>query len=404
MRLSYVIITWNRRERLLATLEHLRDSTPLSSANFETFVVDNASTDGSADAVARRHPEVKLIRLGRNEGMAARNHAIVRAAGEYVTILDDDSYPVDDALIRAMRYMDIRPQTAGVCGRVVLPSGKLEASALPSVMIGCGTVLRRTTLEQVGHFAPEFFRQAEEYDLTFRLARAGYRIERFEDIVFRHDKHPGGRSSALTLRMDLRNNLILTSRYLPAELRRMYAADWTQRYAALAAHAKMSRVAKSAKREARLWEWRTAFAGRRVLDDMALESMLELEAQATLVDAFTRLHHLRDVVIADLGKNIHATWQACQRSGLRVKAIAENHPAFSSLTYRGVAVRTDAVAMSTDPEAIIVSNINPAQVERRVDALREQYKVPVLALWKPRTLSAPARDTKPQETMRDAAA
>jgi GT2 family glycosyltransferase len=390
MRLTYVIITWNRCERLLATLKIVIERTPLDRAAFEVFVVDNASTDGTADAVAERFPQVQLIQLRRNEGMAARNHAIARAAGEYITILDDDSYPVGEAVARSMRYMDIHPRTAAVTGRVILPNGRYEASALPGVMIGCATTLRRATIEQVGAFAPEFFRQAEEYDLSFRLAAAGFVVERFEDLEFRHDKHAGGRSSALTVRMDLRNNLILAHRYLPPDLRGEYVVDWTQRYRAIGAAHGLGRVARRALWEARAWAMRerwTTHPRKRVLDDQALERMFGFEAQAQAVADFAARHRLRRIVIGDLGKNIYATWRACREAGLNVVGVADNTPTFNAMTYRGVAVRSDEVAIDalSEPDGIILSNVNPARVESRAAELGKRG-LPVLALWSPRTL------------------
>lgn len=387
MRLTYVIITWNRCERLLETLRLITDRTPLPAAQYEVFVVDNASTDGTADAVAERFQQVQLIHLSRNQGMAARNHAIARAAGEYITILDDDSYPVGEAVARSMRYMDIHPRTAAVTGRVILPNGRFEASALPGVMIGCATTLRRAAIEQVGAFAPEFFRQAEEYDLSFRLANAGFIVERFEDLEFRHDKHARGRNSALTVRMDLRNNLILAHRYLPPNLRREYVDDWTQRYRAIAAAHGLDRVARRALWEARAWAMRERWATRRVLCGQALEQMFGLDAQTQAVADFATRHRLRRIVIGDLGKNIYATWRACREAGLNVVGVADNHPTFNCLTYRGVAVRRDKVAIDalSEPDGIILSNVNPAQVEARTAELGKRG-LPVLALWSPRTL------------------
>ena len=80
---------------------------------------------------------------------------------------------------------------AGV--RVELPGGQCEAPALPCVLLGGASVVRKAVLDRTGGFSPEFFRQAEEYDLSFRIMRLGHRIERFEDVVYRHEKAPGGR-------------------------------------------------------------------------------------------------------------------------------------------------------------------------------------------------------------------
>ena len=65
-------------------------------------------------------------------------------------------------------------------------------------------------------FAAEFFRQAADYELSFRLWRAGHRIQRFEDLQFARSRMPATKTSPLACRMDLRNNLILCERDLPA--------------------------------------------------------------------------------------------------------------------------------------------------------------------------------------------
>jgi glycosyltransferase involved in cell wall biosynthesis len=110
MRLSYVIISYNRRERLIQTLGLLGRVTPLPQDQWEICVVDNASTDGSADQVAQDYPNVKLIRNPVNEGMFARNHAFERCAGKYIISIDDDSYPENGhGVLTALAHMDARP-------------------------------------------------------------------------------------------------------------------------------------------------------------------------------------------------------------------------------------------------------------------------------------------------------
>src|SRR5690606_11901071 len=159
-------------------------------------VVDNASTDGSADAVAAQFPDVRILRRRRNEGVAARNHGIFAATGQYVVLLDDDRDPIADAVPRSIEYPDAPADVAAVAGRCDLPNGSPEACALPGVMRSGAVCVRRAVFEEVGGFRPEFFRKAGEYDVSFRIWEAGFRIERFEDIVYRHYKVAAGRSAA----------------------------------------------------------------------------------------------------------------------------------------------------------------------------------------------------------------
>jgi GT2 family glycosyltransferase len=391
MKLSYVIVTRNRRDTLLRTLGLLEQNTRLPRHQWEVFVVDNASEDGTAEALAHRHREVAVISLPENEGVPARNHALAPATGQFIVFLDDDSYPLDDAIPRSLAYLSRRPKTAALVARVILPDGAAEAPALPAITLGGATVLRRDAVMQVGGFAPEFFRQAEEYDMSFKLLRAGYRIERFEDIRFGHDKVASGRCSALTRRMDLRNNLILAERYLPRPMRRAYRHDWMRRYAALGLHEGHQDAITSAVREARIWARREATVGRKPLDPATLESIFQWDFQAKAVAAWAQAKKIRRVAIADVGKNIFATWDACRRANLEIVAVLENGPAFSGSKYRGVPVLSDAAAGTDGFDGIVLANINPAHVDGRARDLAARFPVPLLRLWEPRTLDDSAR-------------
>jgi hypothetical protein len=274
-----------------------------------------------------------------------------------------------------------------------LPNGSSEAPAFPAVTLGGASLIRRDVMEAVGGFAPEFFRQAEEYDFSFRVWQHGFRIERFEDFQFIHDKNVlGARQSALTQRMDLRNNLILVERFLPRALRRVYRADWLRRYGALAIHGGHRADAGLALREARDWAKREAREGRRqTLDDATIETLFDLEGQVRQVRQWKREHPVRRVVIADLSKNVYATWHACRVAGISVVSIADDNPAFSGRRYRGAPVQTLADAARCEADGVILSNINPAQIDARFADLGRQFASrPVLRLWEPRFLNRAA--------------
>jgi GT2 family glycosyltransferase len=395
MKLSYVIVTRNRRESLLRTLDRLESVTALPRHQWEVLVVDNASDDDTVSAVAHHHREVRLIRLEENEGMPARNHAIARAAGKYLCFLDDDSYPTEGAVPKALRYLGRYLKTAAIVARVVLPDGSLEGPAFPAVTLGGASIVRADALRQVGGFAPEFFRQAEEYDLSFRLWGAGFRIERFEDVVFGHDKVPGGRCSALTHRMDLRNNLILVERYLPRELRRAYRHDFIRRYAALAIADGCGDAVNAALHEARVWGRREAAVGRKTLKREALEQLFELERQSAAIAEWAAQLGLRRVAIADVSKNLYATYRACRRAKLEIVCIVDDRPAFAGTDYRGIPVLPAERAFPEPIDGVVLSNINPAQVDRRVAELGASFKGPILRLWHPKWIEAPTGEKGP---------
>lgn len=386
MIISYIIITHNRCQTLLANLARLERQTPWRRDRWELFVVDNASTDQTAEAVASWFPTVNLIARPTNEGMSARNHAIDAARGKYIVFLDDDSYPMGNALSDAVAYMEEHPKAAALVGRVVLPSGDCEAPAMPAVTLGGASVVRAEVLRKVGGFAPEFFRQAEEYDLSFRIWEAGYAIERFEDVLFGHDKVAASRSNALTARMDLRNNLILTERYLPRALRREYRRDWLRRYGLLAFHEGQHDAVRRAIAEARQWAQKEARGGRKVLKNEVIEAIFELDRQAQRVKQWAMENNIRRVAIAGLTKNLYATYQAALRAGLEVAAVVDSHPAYAGRRYRGVPIMPLVMIEKTGAQGTILSNVNPAQVEGRLRELSWCYKGPVLRLWEPRYL------------------
>ena len=403
MKLSYVIISYNRRERLLQTLSLLPDVTPLPQDTWDVWVVDNASADGSADAVAAQFPHVHLIRNPNNEGMAARNHAFAQVSGQYIITLDDDSYPIGNAVSDALDYLDAHPQTGVLVANVMLPDGRHEAPAMPAVMLGGASVIRKSVIDEVGGFPKEFFRQAEEYDLSMRVWNAGWAIERFEDIVFRHDKHPGGRPGALTARMDLRNNLIIAERYLPRAIRRVYRRDWAQRYGAIARSNSHRRAAQRARAEAVGWALRESFAGRQTISPATVEVVFELERQAMRIEAWAKQHGVQRVVIADYAKNLYATWRGCREAGLTVQAIADDGPAYRGLNYRGTPILPLAEAVNLRPDGIVIANINPAQIDDRAAKVSDHFPGPVERLWTPRFLHEPQAQAQPVEPIRGVA-
>jgi hypothetical protein len=395
MKLSYVIVTRNRRDALLNTLARLEENTHLSRRSWEVIVVDNASDDRSPEAVAKQFRTVRVVRLPENEGMPGRNHGFKIARGKYVTLLDDDSYPLGRAIPMSIAYLEKNTRTAAVVGRVELPSGACEAPAMPCVLLGGASVVRKSVLDETGGFSPEFFRQAEEYDLSFRILRAGHAIERFEDVVFRHDKVPGGRSSSLVHRMDLRNNLILVERYLPKSLRRPYRHDWIRRYSALARHDGERAAAKKGLYEALVWARRERAVGRQTLDEPTLEALFNFRAQAEAVAAWKSAHDVRRVVIADFSKNLYATYAACRAASLETIALADDRPAFEGMSYRNLPVVTTAELRQLAPDGIVLSSTNPAQVAARAAQLKQSFPGPVLTLWASQFMEKPAGEPKP---------
>ncbi len=230
---------------------------------------------------------------------------------------------------------------------------------------------------------PEFFRQAEEYDLSFRLWQEGYRIDRFEDVVYRHDKVAGNRDAGEIHRMDMRNNLIVLARYLPSPLHNEYRHDWVQRYHLIARHAGHEHAALLGRSQARGWRLRERLAGRPLLVERAVESIFELERQAEAIARWAQHLAIRRVIIADFSKNLFATYRACRLAGLSISSIADNNPAFIGQRYRSIPIEADASSQHHRCDGVILSTTNPARVESRLSELAQCFSVPILRLWQP---------------------
>src|SRR5689334_16624126 len=110
-RVTIVVLTHNRRAEILRTLRELRalpEPAPI-------IVVDNASQDGTAEAIARRYPEITVIHLPENLGAAGRNYGVEAATTPYVAFCDDDTWWTCGSIARAVHVMDEHDDVAVVC-------------------------------------------------------------------------------------------------------------------------------------------------------------------------------------------------------------------------------------------------------------------------------------------------
>ncbi len=230
--LTVIIISWNTANLLRACLRSVL--TQSNKLSLQVIVVDNASSDGSADMVNRAFPQVALIRNATNVGFAvANNQAMRQARGRYVLLLNSDTVVLGDALQTACDYMDKNPDV-GVLGTRVLNTDKtvqLTCFADPSllnmallalglhrlpwprflgrdrmrhwrrdcerdvdVVTGCFFMIRPAMMQQVGLFDEQFFFYGEETDWCMRIRSAGWRV-RFAPLG--EVIHHGGASAGM---------------------------------------------------------------------------------------------------------------------------------------------------------------------------------------------------------------
>lgn len=217
MKLSVVILCWNDWEVIKDALQSIFDKTRMR--DYEVIVSDNGSSNGTLESIKEnfRQPNLRIVENNANLGFARGNNAGIAAArGEYVLILNPDTWMHDATLDKFVEFADQHPEAGAFGCRVVYPDGSYQTSAMvaPSVarfwmmalglhrlarfcrffrgtvysgwqgdterevdwQSGCCVMFRATLLKDLDGFDPQFFYQCEEVDLCKRVWDAGYKI------------------------------------------------------------------------------------------------------------------------------------------------------------------------------------------------------------------------------------
>jgi GT2 family glycosyltransferase len=125
--LSIIVVNWNTKDVLRCCLDSIRKNSPKHS--HEVIVVDNASSDGSADMVASEFPDVVLIRSKTNLGYAAGNNlAFSQASGDWLLTLNPDTEFVDGSLDLAVDSLASSPDYGALGAKQILPDGSVQRS------------------------------------------------------------------------------------------------------------------------------------------------------------------------------------------------------------------------------------------------------------------------------------
>ncbi|MCK5271062.1 MAG: glycosyltransferase family 2 protein [Sedimentisphaerales bacterium] len=250
MDVSVVIVNWNTKallhDCLVSVLEQAGD------VDYEIIVVDNASSDGSADMVQSDFPDVTLVVELANRGYAAGVNAGIRVAqGRYVLVLNSDILFCDAAIARTVRYADTHPEAAVVGCQVRENQEKaqmtcfgfpgllnlfLRVSGLAmcfkknrffgredmrwwqrdterevDVISGMFMLVRRKAIDEVGLMDEDYFLYCEETDWCYRFSRAGWKMLFWPGASIIH-LDGGGHSSKtdrLKLKIQMQKSILL---------------------------------------------------------------------------------------------------------------------------------------------------------------------------------------------------
>lgn len=228
---SVLIVAFKSQDFILDCIESIYRHTARTA--FEVLVIDN-SDDGTAELLAERAPEVRVVPNKENLGFGRGNNRLAEAArGKRLLLLNPDTWLTDDAIDRLDNFAQLRPEAGAWGGLTITPDGELDAGnrlvfptlrrlmrwtlgdgaaleegGLPGrdrtpgktpgpvdVLPGGFMMVRRDVWDALGGFDEEFFLYSEEIDFFLRLKRAGFAAWATPHAVVVHDAGSGDRGS-----------------------------------------------------------------------------------------------------------------------------------------------------------------------------------------------------------------
>ena len=212
MDLSIIIVSYNTSD-LIGTC--LASVTAYDDVIKEVFVVDNASTDGSAAFIRNKFPSVHLIENTENSGFAAANNQILsQCTGRYIFFLNPDTSVMPGGFKEAVSFMDACPHIGLAGTKIINPDGshqdsisyrypgekytKGELSGLKgqiACVLGAGMIAQAELIKDMQGFDEDFFLYGEDQDLCLRIRKSGYEIGYIDSAFV---VHYGGQSERQT--------------------------------------------------------------------------------------------------------------------------------------------------------------------------------------------------------------
>lgn len=230
--LSVVVLTYNAKEITDGCLARLKKSSAFSHQTLknevEVIVVDNASPEGTAEMVEKRHPWVKLIKEKTNTGFSIGNNIGLRETSKpYILIMNPDALVEKDTLVKALEYLRDHPECDVMGCQLKFADGRVQPSwgylpnpfntilwilglsLLPGIkqligpihpkgkgdftkerqvewVMGAFLMMKREVYEKTGGFDETIFMYMEEVELCRRIKEAGFRIWYVPTIKITH--------------------------------------------------------------------------------------------------------------------------------------------------------------------------------------------------------------------------
>ncbi len=355
--ITYLLPTLDRPDHLHSTLAAIGALAPEAHdpvGGAEVIVVDNASDPpASAPRQLANGLSLRLLRAETNLGAAGRNLGAAEARGDWLVMLDDDSYPLDAAHVAVLAAAP--QEVAAIGAEIRLLDGSREAGGLPEVFVGCGAALRREAFLDSGGYDAAFGFYAEEYDLCAKLLLAGHRVAHDLRFRVRHGKVAGGRDFNAILCNLVRNNGWVVQRYAPRHRREQQLCEVIARYGEIAI------------KEGAAWGYAKGMTELRA----AQEAQPAQPMSDALFDRFTGLSHVRAALSAT----------PLAAAGAKIAIVDEGKGA--ATVHRALReAGASAVAEDASPDAVLIGTLSPGPM---LDAWerRQRGGPPVLLPWHP---------------------
>jgi GT2 family glycosyltransferase len=243
--LSVVVCAYNAEETIDECLQH---TCALDYPDFEVVVVDDGSSDATAE-IARRHPRARVVTVAHAGLSVARNHGIACTTGDVIAFLDSDAYPspewpyflalgLDHDNVGAVGGPNLPPEADGVGAQQVAmaPGGPVHvllsddrAEHVP----GCNMAFRRDVIEGIGSFDPIFTAAGDDVDVCWKLLDRGHEIGFEAGALVWHHRRRGLRAYLRQQRGYGKAEALVASRH-PDRFNAVGTARWRGRiYGAL---------------------------------------------------------------------------------------------------------------------------------------------------------------------------